>query len=201
MEEKDLKESLNEDKLSDKPKKGKKEEKKKTLGQEIKEYLILIAVVVAIALFLTQVVFVNAVIPSGSMEKTIDTGDRIFGNRLAYIGSDPERYDIVIFKYPDDESKLFIKRIIGLPGETIEIKDGIVYIDGTEHAEANDYCYETPTGSFGPYTVPEGCYFMMGDNRNNSHDSRYWENPYVAKDKILGKALLRYWPINKFGLI
>ena len=101
----------------------------------------------------------------------------------------------MIFKYPDDESQLFIKRVIGLPGETVEIKDGKVYIDGVEKEE--DFLPEPMRGSFGPYTVPENCYFMMGDNRNNSKDSRYWKNTFVRFDQIVGKAVLRYYPSIK----
>ena len=122
------------------------------------------------------------------------TGDRIFGNRLAYLFEEPERFDIVIFKYPDDESQRFIKRVIGLPGETVEIREGKVYIDGSETPLDDSFTPETPVGDYGPYTVPEGCYFMLGDNRNNSKDSRMWDNPYVKKEKILGKAVLRYFP-------
>ena len=72
--------------------------------------------------------------------------------------------------------------------------------DSTEPLR-DDFCPETPVGDFGPYEVPEGCYFMLGDNRNVSKDSRYWLNPYVEKDKIIGKAFLRYWPLNKISLI
>ena len=126
------------------------------------------------------------------------TGDRIFGNRLAYVLGEPERFDIVIFKYPDDESQLFIKRIIGLPGETVEIIDGKVYIDGSDTPLDDSFTLETPTGNYGPYTVPEGCYFMLGDNRNNSKDSRFWQNTFVEEDKILGKAVVKYFPGIKF---
>lgn len=128
-------------------------------------------------------------------------GDRVFGNRLAYVFSEPERFDIIIFKYPDDESQLFIKRVIGLPGETVEIRDGNIYIDGSEEPLDDVDTKETMEGSFGPYTVPEGCYFVMGDNRNNSRDSRYWEHTFVSEDEILGKAVFRYWPVNKMKFI
>ena len=92
---------------------------RKSIGREIWEYVRLILVVVAAVILLTNFVVVNARIPSESMENTILAGDQIFGNRLAYTFGDPERFDIVIFKYPDDESQLYIKRIIGLPGETV----------------------------------------------------------------------------------
>ena len=98
----------------------------------------------------------------------IKMGDRIFGNRLAYINKDPQRFDIVIFKYPDDETQLFIKRVIGLPGETVEIRDGKVYIDGAETPLDDSFTPEPPQGNWGPEVVPEGSYFMLGDNRNRS---------------------------------
>ena len=158
-------------------------------------------IVVGFVLFLNSFIIINARIPSSSMENTIMVNDRIFGNRLAYKSSDPERFDIVIFRYPDDEKTLFIKRVIGLPGETVSIVDGKVYINGSTEPLDDSFCRETPTGNFGPYTVPENCYFMMGDNRQNSHDSRYWTNTYVRKDKILGKAVVRYWPITEFGKV
>ncbi|HJD39893.1 MAG TPA: signal peptidase I [Candidatus Blautia stercoripullorum] len=167
---------------------------KKSIGKELLEYLKMIIFVVIFVVVVNNFLIINAKIPSESMENTIMTGDRIFGNRLAYVLGDPERYDIVIFRYPDDESQLFIKRVIGLPGETVEIIDGKVYIDGSDTPLDDSFTPEIPTGSYGPYTVPEGCYFMLGDNRNNSKDSRFWQNPYVEKDKILGKAVLKYFP-------
>ena len=104
-----------------------------SIGREIWEYVKMIAIVVAVVVFVEQVIVINARIPSPSMENTIMTGDQIFGNRLAYVKSDPQRYDIVIFYYPDDEKQKFIKRVIGLPGETVTIRDGKVYInDSTE---------------------------------------------------------------------
>ena len=168
--------------------------KKKSLWKELWEYVKMILFVVIVVLIVDNFLLINAVIPSESMEETIMTGDRIFGNRLAYLFEEPERFDIVIFKYPDDESQRFIKRVIGLPGETVEIREGKVYIDGSETPLDDSFTPETPVGDYGPYTVPEGCYFMLGDNRNNSKDSRMWDNPYVKKEKILGKAVLRYFP-------
>ena len=87
------------------------------------------------------------------------------------------------------------------PGETVTIKDGKVYIDASTKPLDDSFCPETPTGDFGPYKVPAGHYFVMGDNRNNSNDSRYWTHPYVSRDEILGKAEIRYWPLTKFGKI
>lgn len=154
----------------------------------------MIIFVVVVVLVVNNFLLINAKIPSESMEQTIMTGDRVFGNRLAYVFGDPERYDIIIFKYPDNEKELFIKRIIGMPGETVEIKDGKVYINGSKEPLKDSFTPETPVGDYGPYTVPENSYFVLGDNRNYSKDSRFWNNPYVAEDKILGKAVLKYFP-------
>lgn len=176
-------------------------EEKTSVGKELFQWVLVIIGAVILAFLIDTFVIVNAQIPSGSMENTIMTGDRVFGNRLAYKFSDPKRFDIIIFKYPDDESQLFIKRIIGLPGETVEIHDGNIYINGSDTPLEDVDIKEPMEGSFGPYTVPEGCYFVMGDNRNNSRDSRYWENTFVSEDEILGKAVLRYWPLNKMKFL
>ena len=193
----------------------KKESDEKVNNKKIIRHTIVVYLTIAVATFTAVVllysyVLINAYIPSESMENTIMTGDRIFGFRLAYgfnmdlFGNeiskkwkDPERFDIVIFKYPDDESQLFIKRIIGLPGDKVEIKNGKVYINDSETPLDDSFVAETPFGSFGPYEVPEDCYFMMGDNRNNSKDSRYWENTFVRFDQIVGKAEIRYFPSIK----
>ena len=162
--------------------------------KELWEYIKMIIFVVVVVLIVNNFLLINARVPSESMEKTIMTGDRFFGNRLAYLFDDPERFDIVVFKYPDDESQLFVKRVIGLPGETVEIKDGKVYINGSETPLDDSFTPETPTGDYGPYVVPDGSYFMLGDNRNHSGDSRFWKQPYVEKEKIVGKAIFRYFP-------
>lgn len=178
----------------------KKDAKKETsLGREILDYVIMIAVVIAVVVVINQVFLINARIPSSSMEDTIMVNDRVFGNRLAYTKEDPKRFDIIIFRYPDDESTFFIKRIIGLPGDKVEIRDGKVYINDSEKPLDDSFCPEKPVGDFGPYKVPKNCYFVMGDNRNNSNDSRFWVHTYVKRDEILGKAVLRYWPLNKIG--
>ncbi len=170
-------------------------EQPKSLGREIFEWVMVIVISAALAFALDKFIIVNAKIPSASMEPTIMTGDRLIGNRLAYLNSDPERGDIVIFLYPDNEKELFIKRVIGLPGDTVTVKQGRVYINNSDiPLDESAYVVTTPLGDFGPFKVPEGAYFMMGDNRNNSMDSRYWNQPYVYKDKILGKAWLRYFP-------
>ena len=166
-----------------------------SVTREILEWVVVILISVALAFTLDKFIIVNAKIPSASMEPTIMTGDRLIGNRLAYIGKEPQRGDVAIFMFPDNEKEYFIKRVIGLPGETVVIKGGLVYINGSDTPlDESAYIVTKPLGDFGPFTVPEGAYFMMGDNRNNSMDSRYWNQPYVYKDKILGKAWARYFP-------
>ena len=171
---------------------GNEKEKKRSATRELISWLLIIVLSVCVALFLNGFVIVNARVTSGSMENTIMTKDRVLGLRFPYWFSDPQQGDIVIFKYPDDESQNYIKRIIGMPGDTVEIVEGLVYINGELLDEP--YLRETPRGSFGPYEVPEGHYFMLGDNRNNSRDSRYWNNKYVSEEQILGKAYWVYYP-------
>ena len=164
------------------------------MGKEVWSWVKTIVLALVLAFIINSFIIVNATVPTGSMENTIMPNDRIIALRLTYYVEKPERGDIVVFKYPDDESVLYVKRVIGLPGETVVIRDGRVYIDGRETPLPDEYVKETPLGDFGPYEVPEGHYFMMGDNRNESKDSRYWDNTYVAENKILGKVYLKYFP-------
>ena len=102
---------------------------------------------------------------------------------------------MIIFRWPDDEKVLFVKRIIGMPGDKVTVRDGKVYLNDSETPLEESYIKE-PMVAESPksFTVPEGAYFCMGDNRNESMDARYWKNPYVYKNKILAKVLFRYWP-------
>ena len=177
--------------------KRKEKEESVSTARELFQWVAAIVAAVLIALAIDNFVIVNAQIPSGSMENTIMTGDRVIGNRFAYSFSDPQRFDIIIFRYPDDESQLFIKRLIGLPGETVEIRDGKVYINGSDEPLDDSFVPEVPTGNYGPYKVPENSYFMLGDNREYSRDSRFWKNTFVSFDEIVGKAVVRYYPSIK----
>ena len=176
-----------------------------SIGREIWEYVKMIAIVVAVVVFVEQVIVINARIPSPSMENTIMTGDQIFGNRLSYVKSDPQRYDIVIFYYPDDEKQKFIKRVIGLPGETVQIMDdGSIYING-EKLEENYGMEVIKPETIGraaePIELGDDEYFVMGDNRNNSSDSRTDMVGNIKRENIIGKAWLRIWPVSDFGVL
>jgi len=156
--------------------------------------------VIIIYWFFASFVMANAVVPTGSMESTIMTKSRLIGNRLAYkFGTDPERKDIIIFKAPDDKSVYYVKRIIGMPGDTVEIiqtdpdsKIGHVYING--HPINEDYLNEPMIVLEDmKFEVPENSYFCMGDNRNNSYDARYWKTHFVKKEEITARVLFQYW--------
>lgn len=164
----------------------------KNWKKEIISWVKMFVFAFAIYFVTTKTLIVNAYVPTGSMENTIMTGSHIIINRLAYLNNEPERGDVISFWYPDNEEENYLKRIIGLPGETVEGKDGKIYINGEELEEGyiKEVCYE----NFGPYTVPEESYFVMGDNRNHSKDSRYWNNKYVRKEAIVGKAEFEYYP-------
>ncbi len=168
--------------------------KKQSKARTVFSYLRIVIIAVAAAIVLTTIVIMNARVPTGSMKDTINENDRLIGLRLAYVFGEPQRGDIVIFKYPDDENTKYVKRVIGLPGETVSFENGDVYING----ELLDEPYlkephSTNAIKQSEYTVPENSYFMLGDNRNNSKDARWWNNTWVTKDKILAKVVFRYF--------
>lgn len=167
---------------------------KKSLIKEIRDYIFLIILAFAFAFLMNKFVYANAEVPTGSMIPIVQPGDRLIINRLSYLFEDPKRGDIVMFAYPDNEKKNYLKRIIGLPGEKLEIREGLIYINDRKTPLSENYLNDEPNGDFGPYNVPEGCYFMLGDNRDNSLDAREWKNKYVKKEKIVGKAWLKYYP-------
>lgn len=168
--------------------------KKEELLKEILSYSKIIFFFLLFASFINSKLIANAQVPTTSMETTIMKDSRIIINRLAYKASSPSRGDIVAFQCPDEDPDAIplLKRIVALSGETVEGIGGKVYINGTELKES--YLEKFVTDDFGPYTVPEDCYFMMGDNRENSWDSRYWQNKFVSKDAIIGKAEFEYYP-------
>ena len=164
-----------------------------TVKTEVISWVKTIILAMVLAGAVNSFLIVNAEVPTGSMENTIMAGDRILALRTSYWLDEPEAGDVAIFRYPDDpEGKtLYVKRIIGTEGDTIQMTDGVVYVNG--EALEEPYLPEAAYGDFGPVTVPADSYFMMGDNRNHSLDSRYWDNPFVEEDEILGKVVLRYY--------
>lgn len=140
-------------------------------------------------------------IPSGSMEPTLEINDRLVVEKISYYFNPPERGDIVVFWPPDElfpEGKrrdAFIKRVIGLPGDTVEITGGTVYINGNPLEE--DYIKAEPNYVWGPEKVPDDSYLVLGDNRNSSFDSHSWG--FVPAENIIGKAVVRFWPPSRIG--
>lgn len=177
-------------------------EKENSLKAEILSWLQILVTAAFIAFVLNTFIIANSRVPTGSMENTIMPGDRVIGSRLSYLFSSPERGDIVIFRYPDNESVYYVKRVIGLPGDTIDIIDDEIYLNGADTPLEEPYLREEMSqGETMHFEVPEDSYFMMGDNRNNSLDARYWDNTYVKHDKLVAKVLFRYWPLNQIGKV
>jgi len=179
-----------------------------------REYAESIIIAIILALFIRAFVVQAFKIPSGSMEDTLLIGDYllvnkfIYGTKIPFTDTvilklrDPRRGDVVVFEYPEDPSKDFIKRIIGVPGDVVEGKDKKVYVNGVlyenphaVHKEPDIIPKEqNPRDNFGPIVVPENCYFTMGDNRDRSYDSRFWK--FVRRDQIKGLAFIKYWSIE-----
>jgi signal peptidase I len=170
----------------------KNQSRPKTVLMEMFSYIKIFSAAILIAFVLTRCVIVNAETPTSSMENTIMTGDRYFGLRISYLFEEPQRRDIIVFKFPDDESHVFVKRIIGIPGDIVEIKNDTVYVNGEQLEEP--YLKEPMSlGQNMIFEVPADSYFVMGDNRNISNDARYWNNTYVKKEQIIGKAMVKYY--------
>lgn len=152
----------------------------------------------ALAFIIITFIIQGFYIPSGSMRPTLEVGDRIFVNKFIYRFKEPARRDLIVFYYPNDPTKKYIKRLIGLGGETVEIIEGQVYIEG-QPLEETYTLQEMYRGDYGPTQIQEDNYFVLGDNRNNSEDSRYWG--FVPREMIIGQAFLIFWPLLRIGLI
>ena len=166
---------------------------------EIISWIQVLVTAAIIAFVIDRYIIANSQVPTGSMETTIMPGDRVIGSRLSYTFGEPERGDIAIFVYPDDAYKgittYYVKRVIGMPGDTIDIIDGKIYINGSDTPLDEPYLHEEMEEEPPQhYEVPEGSYFMMGDNRNYSNDSRRWKIKYVTEDQLVAKVLFQYFP-------
>jgi len=170
--------------------------KKKHL-EWIKETVETVVIALVIAFLVRTFIVQTFWIPSGSMEPTLQVGDRIMAYKLFYGIDKVKRGDIIIFKFPLDPKKDFVKRAIGLPGDVVEIRDKKVYINGKKLIEpyvihSDRWNVGFPRDEYGPVKVPPDSLFVLGDNRDSSEDSRYWG--YVPKENIIGEVFLIYWP-------
>lgn len=171
----------------------------------IREWAESIVIALVLALIIRTFIVQAFKIPSGSMKPTLQEGDRILVNKFIYRFKEPQRGDVIVFIYPEDRKKDFIKRLIAKGGESVEITSGSIIIDGkpVESPEKIRSIYYYNAGDYGAEgkktDVPKGNYFALGDNSASSKDSRYWG--FVPKKDILGKAMVIYWPINRIRII
>ncbi len=165
-----------------------------TLGQEVKDWIISILIAVVLAFFIRYFIVELYMVEGPSMRPTLVNGERLVVNKFIYRFKEPERGDVLVFRYPRDPSRDFIKRVIAVAGDTIELKDGRVFLNGQLQNET--YIFEKTRGSYSLATVPAGTVFVMGDNRNNSEDSRFRDVGFVSLDMIKGKAVLIFWPFD-----
>lgn len=166
----------------------------------IKELLSIVITAFILAMILRTFVIEGREIPSGSMLPTLQIDDRVMVNKFIYYFKEPVRGDVVILDPPEvlNSDKYFIKRVIGLPGETVEMRDGKVFINDRPLKEP--YLPEALNYRFGPVVVPDDSLLVLGDNRNNSFDSHLW-NAWLKRDRIKGKAFMIYWPLNNMELM
>ena len=161
-----------------------------------REWVVPVVIALIIVLFLNKFVFILVTVPTGSMEDTIMPGDRLYVNELFDVDN-ARRGDILVFKSDELDDKRLVKRLIGLPGETVIIKgDGSIYIDNEKLDEP--YAVEAG-GEEKTFIIPENFYFFLGDNRPISYDARYWKEPYISKDKVIGKVEFRFFPLSRIG--
>lgn len=166
-----------------------------------KDYILPVIIALGIVVVLRTFFVGMFYVPSESMVPTLEINDHVVVTKLSYKMHEPQRGDVVVFKYPPNEEQGlkevdYVKRLIGLPGETLEIKDNTVFINGKPLKEPY-LNVDTNMPDYGPITVPEAQYFMMGDNRNYSSDSRVWG--YVPEEYLIGKAQFIYWPFAHIG--
>lgn len=179
-----------------------KEKKKRSLVGEIFRWILYVLIILAATFLLIQFVGQRTVVQGTSMYPTLSDGDSLIVDKLTYQFSNPKRFDVVVFPFRYQEDVYYIKRVIGLPGETVQIMEGRIYINGRPLEE--DYgqgSMEKGGLASEPITLGEDEYFVLGDNRNNSSDSREPSVGNIEKSAIIGKAWLRIWPLEDFGLV
>jgi signal peptidase I len=159
---------------------------------------ILITLALAIAIFLIlQFTIQSFIVVEHCMEPSFHEGERLLVNKVIFHFTDPKRGDVIILHPPIDPEAVYIKRIIAIPGDTVEVKEGAVYINGIKLDEP--YIKEPPTYTLTERIIPEDEYFVLGDNRNNANDSHKWGT--VSRENIIGKAWLRFWPLKEWGFV
>ncbi|MDY4516926.1 MAG: signal peptidase I [Lachnospiraceae bacterium] len=182
-----------------------KKTQEKTAENTVKELLgmiVYIAVVLALTFLVVRYVGQRTQVDGHSMEPTLYDQDNLIVDKISYRFRDPERFDIIVFPFQYKENTYYIKRIIGLPGETVQIVDGDIYINGTILEE--DYGKETMVSSgraINEIQLGEDEYFVLGDNRNHSEDSRFDDVGNIKRSNIIGRAFIRIWPFSRFGLL
>ena len=176
--------------------------KERSILGELLSWIIYIVIVVILSLGIITFVGQRTKVSGHSMETTLSDGDNLIVDKISYRFRDPERFEIIVFPFQYEEHTYYIKRIIGLPGETVQVIDGYVYING-EMLDEN-YGLEVmddPGLAAEPITLGEDEYFVLGDNRNHSSDSRDPSVGVLHRDDIMGRAWIRIWPFDKFGVI
>ena len=172
------------------------EKETKDWGKELKEWIISISAAIILALLIRTFIVELYVVDGPSMKPTLQHDERLVVNKFIYRIREPVKGEVLIFRYPRDPSRDFIKRVIATAGDTIEIKDGHVYVN--DQLQREDYILEKTRTEYPKVTIPEGTIFVMGDNRNNSEDSRFADVGFVPLDLIKGKAILIFWPTDEF---
>ncbi|MEI6286258.1 MAG: signal peptidase I [Bacillota bacterium] len=166
--------------------------------REAKDWAISIAIAIVLALIIRYFIVELYLVDGSSMKPTLLDGQRLVVNKFIYRWfKNPQHGDIVVFKYPSDQNRDFIKRVIAVQGETLEIIDGSVYVNGNQIQESYTLEPMRVANNYPKIDIPAGYMFVMGDNRNNSEDSRYSDVGLVSYDLIKGKAVLVFWPLNK----
>ena len=163
---------------------------------EAKDWIISIIVALVLSFIIRQFIVELYIVDGPSMRPTLQSGERLVVNKFIYRTRNPEKGEIVVFKYPSDPSRDFIKRVIAVPGDSIEIKNHDVYVNDVLLSEP--YILEPTLSEYPRAVVPEGTVFVMGDNRNNSEDSRFADVGFVPYDLIKGKAMVVFWPLADF---
>lgn len=174
----------------------------KEIIKELSGWLLYIVLIIALTWTVVTFVGQRTEVSVSSMETTLSDKDQLIVDKMTYRFRDPKRYDIVVFPYQYQDNTYYIKRIIGLPGETVQILSGMVYIDGMRLDEHyGDEIMENPGIAEEPLTLGEDEYFVLGDNRNNSSDSRASDVGLIHRKDLIGRAWIRVWPLSQIGVI